>query len=168
MSAFDNLEGKYKFNFWMVFGRTAYSALWHSAIWNAGAKNWDAARCCDAPYWSGLGGLLGVRCAEKSPRISSVATWTSKWLMGIREWYVLKNLQGKTEYFFFLMVSSHLTTTLYSLELVVYILKRYKKQARGIYSSQVHGEIWVVNTTVCGLIIFCCFFNFVQSSLYRK
>ena len=125
MSAFDNLEGKYKFNFWMIFGRTAHSALWHSAIWNAGAKNWDAARCCDAPYWSGLGGLLGVRCAEKSPRISSVATWTSKWLMGIREWYVLKNLQGKPEYFF-LMVSSHLTT-LYSLELVVNILKRFKK-----------------------------------------
>ena len=99
MSAFDNLEGKYKFNFWMVFGRTAHSVLWHSAIWNAGAKNWDAARCCDAPYWSGLGGLLGVRCAEKSPRISSVATWTSKWLMGIREWYVLKNLQGKPEFF---------------------------------------------------------------------
>ena len=22
MSAFDNLEGKYKFNFWMIFGRT--------------------------------------------------------------------------------------------------------------------------------------------------
>lgn len=64
------------------------------------------------------------------------------------------------------MVSSHLTT-LYSLELVVNILKRFKKQALEMFSSQVHGKIWVVIRQVV-VLSFSADFSTLSSQVYTE
>ena len=64
------------------------------------------------------------------------------------------------------MISSHLTT-LYSLELVVNILKRFKKQAREIIASQVHGKIWVVIRQFV-VLSFSAIFSTLSSQVYTE
>ena len=63
------------------------------------------------------------------------------------------------------MVSTHLT--LYGLELVVNIWKRFKNQAREIFSSQVHGEIWVVLQQFV-VLSFSAVFSTLSSQVYTE